>query len=810
MFGNKFHYSTKMPLFVCSIISTMDIVSKTLKSLEFDKVLEKIAAFSKTKLSKELCLNAKIYDTVDEISTQLTLTREAKYLLDMVLELPIDFVADIDRIEKNSSVSYLSEEELNDTAKTLRTSRLVKKFLTDNLENTPTLFALSRDLFVAKEIEDKIFSTFDEALNIRQDATPELKGLFASLKETEKNLKTKVNELMSSADFSKYLQENIYTTRDDRIVFQVIASAKSKVPGIIHDVSATSKTFYIEPQQIVPINNKIRELKSKINAELIKILVELTRMIKQNMQEIKTSAHLLAQIDFHFSKARYAVKIQATEPDIINSKEIYIENMRHPLLIGVVEDVIANDFEIGKTYKSVIITGSNTGGKTVTLKTIGLFLLMAKAGLFLPCSNAKIYPFKNVFADIGDAQSIEQSLSTFSAHMTNIIDIINHSNSETFILLDEICAGTDPLEGAVLAQTILENLAQKETFSTVTTHYGELKSLEYINPYFKNASVEFNTETLKPTYKLQIGIPGLSNAIAISSNLGLNEEITQRAKKILTTQKDPSILVVEKLQETQQQLSKNLDEAQELKETSQKLKEEYEENIKNVKKDKNKTIKNIKDKFDRELMEVKAEIKDILEEIRQEKTEKIARRSYARLASLEHNFREKLEEHNEKTKYLEIDWTKVKPNDKVMLKELHQAVTVLELPDKHNQVFVQMGNIKTKIKTDKLAVVDENYKEPPKIYTPSNFEQFEYKRLNMSNTLDLRGYRVEDALDSLEFYLDKASLANLSPVQIIHGHGTGALKAAVRDFLSTSPYVEKFRAGNDTEGGDGVSVVDIR
>ena len=787
----------------------MDIVSKTLKALEFDKVLEKLSNFAKTPQSRELCLNAKIFDTAEEIKSQLEFTKESKRILDTALDIPVEFIANIERIEKNSFSSYLNEEELNDIAKTFRTSRLVKKFLTENTLSDTCLYKISRDLIVDKELEEKIFSTFDDTLNIKHDATPELKGLFASLNETEKNLKTKVNELMTSSDFSKHLQENIYTTRDDRIVFQVMASSKSKVPGIVHDVSATSKTFYIEPEQIVPINNKIREIKSKIHSELIKILVELTNLVKMRINELKLSEKLLAQIDFHFAKARYAVKIQATEPEIISNKEVSFENMRHPLLIGTVENVVANDFEIGRDYKSVIITGSNTGGKTVTLKTIGLFLIMAKAGMFLPAANAKLYPFKNIFADIGDAQSIQQSLSTFSAHMTNIIEIVNKSDDETFILLDEICAGTDPLEGAVLAQVILENLAGKNVFSTVTTHYGELKSLEYVNPYFKNASVEFDTESLKPTYKLLLGIPGLSNAIAISSNLGLDKEIVDKAKSILISQKDPSILVVEKLQETQMQLSKNLEEAEELKEASLYVKQEYEESLSNIKKDKKKTIKNIKDKFDRELMSVKAEIKDILDELRREKSEKIARRSYARLAKLEQDFRGKLSDHDEKQKYLEIDWDKVQPEDKVMLKELHQPVTVLSKPDKHGNVFVQMGNIKTKIKTEKLAVLDQNYKEPVKIYTPSSFEKFELKRLNLSNTLDLRGYRVEDALDSLEFYLDKASLANLSPVTIIHGHGTGALKSAVRDFLSTSPYVAKFRPGEDTEGGDGVSIIDI-
>lgn len=785
----------------------MDIVLKTQKALEFDKISEQLANFAKTEQSKSLCFSLTPFDDIIRIKKELSYTKEAKFILDIPNDIPIEFIANIKEIKKNLGISYLSEEELIDIAKTLKTSRQVKKFLSDNLEKESLLKDLSQNLIVDKHLEERIFETFDENLNIRQDATAELKGLYSALKDNEKNLKNTVTSLLNSPEFSKHLQENIYTTRDDRIVFQVMASSKTKVPGIVHDVSATNKTFYIEPAQIVPLNNKIREIKSNINSEIIKILTGLTNLVKEQIQELSLSEEILAEIDFHFAKARYAVKNQAIEPEIITQKILEFENMKHPLLN--VENVVTNDFEIGKNYKSVVITGSNTGGKTVTIKTIGLFILMAKAGLFLPCTEAKVYPFEKVFADIGDDQSIQQNLSTFSSHMTNIINILNESNSKTFVILDEICAGTDPVEGAVLAQVILENLAHKEVLSTVTTHFGELKALEYSNPYFKNASVEFNTETLKPTYKLLIGIPGLSNAISIATNLGLDKKLAQKAKDIIISSKDPSILVVEKLQETQAKLSKNLQEAENLKETSQNLKEEYETNLETVKKDKKKTVKNIKDKFDRELLAVKAEIKEILDELRREKSEKIARRSYARLAQIEQNFKGKLSEYDEKQQYAPVEWDEVKINDKLILKELNQPVTLLTLPDKNKSVMVQMGNIKTKMKIDKLAPYDANYDKKQNVYRPNSFDNFELRRINISNTLDLRGYKVEDALDSLENYLDKASLANLACVTVIHGHGTGALKSAVRDFLSTSPYVAKYRSGEDSEGGDGVSVIDI-
>lgn len=788
----------------------MDITEKSNITLEFDKIREELAKYARFKQSKQLCLNLLPQSEPQKIQEQILYTKEAKKILDYAKETPVEFIADMIAIKTNSAVSYLSEEELNDVAKTMKSSRLLKKFIIENSEENGQLVQLVSGLISDKTTEDEIFETFDENLNIKQNATPELKGLYSSLKDTEQNIRDTISSLLNNPNFSKYLQNNIYTQRDERVVFQVIAANKTKVPGIIHDVSASSKTFYIEPAQLVPLNNKVREVKSKIHAECIKILVRLTNLVKERMAALEKCEKIISEIDFHFAKARYAVRIQAIEPELTNEKYIYFENMKHPLLILVSENVVANNFEIGKDYKSIIITGSNTGGKTVTLKTIGLFILMAKSGMFLPCTHAVLYPFKNVFADIGDSQSILQSLSTFSSHMTNIIEILKQSNEESFVLLDEICAGTDPVEGAILAQQILEKLASKNVMNVATTHYGELKALEYTNSFFKNASVEFDTETLKPTYKLLIGIPGLSNAISIASNLGLDKDIIDKAKNILITQKDPAVTVVEKLQKTHLELSKNLEQAQEIKENSLELQKEYEENLNQVKKDKKKTLKNIKIKFDSEIMEAKGEIKSILEELRKEKSEKIARRAYSRLAKLENNFRAEIDKVSDANKYIEIDWDKVVPGDTLMLKNLHQKVTVVSLPDKNNRLFVDLGAMKMKVKKDELAILDDKYKEPYKVKIPgTSFNKFELKRHELSQTLDLRGFRVEEALDEVESYLDKASLVNLSPVYIIHGHGTGALKQAVRDFLQTSPYVAKFRPGEDSEGGDGVSVVDI-
>ena len=788
----------------------MNIIQKSRKALEFDKILLDLAAFAKTEQSKYLCLELTPFENPDEIHNQLTLTREAKEMLDFSRDIPIDRIENFSKLmEKNE---YFIEEELVDVAKSLRTARIVKNYLKENLDKETLLSKLAESIFTDKVLEDKIFKTFDDNLSVKHNATPTIKALYSSLRDNELNLKKTVQGLMNSAEFQKHLQENIYTMRDDRIVFQVKASSKSKVAGIVHDVSASNRSFYIEPASIVPLNNKIKELKSNIYAEVIRILTELSNEIRSVINNLIQMEKTVTLIDFHFAKARYAIKTQSVQPNINRDKYINIDLMRHPLLIGRINNIVENDFSIGKGYKSIIITGSNTGGKTVTLKTVGLFILMMKSGLFLPCAEANIYPFKKVLADIGDEQSILQNLSTFSSHMKNVIEILNLADSEAFVLVDELCAGTDPQEGATLAEVILKELSSKRAQSIITTHYGELKTLEYTDNYFKNASVEFDSETLSPTYKLIIGIPGLSNAISIASNLGLDPELVWKAKELLITQRDNSSVVVEKLQDTQQKLDSNLKEAENLNSKANELKKQYEKELSEHQREKKKTLKVIKDKFDGELNSAKDTIKDILDELRQEKSEKIARRSYARLAKLEQGFREEMHNIEDSEQYVEPDWDMIIPGTKLLVKDLNQPVVVLQPPDRNGTLYIQMGMIKTKINKDKLAMYDERLTKKVNLPLSSmkNNSSFSLKRYSISNKLDLRGQRVEEALDELEAYLDKASLVNLSPVYIIHGHGTGALKSAVRNFIASSPYVAKYRVGEEAEGGDGVSVIDIK
>ena len=788
----------------------MSILEKSKKTLEFDKILSILATYARTQQSQKLCLTLEPETDFDKVKENLQLTREAKELIDKQHELPIEHLTNLSAIDKNQLNSYLSERELLSLAKSLRSARFVKNFMRENTVSTSELSKLALQIVPNKELEDQIFAKFDEADNVKKDATDELAALYSSLKESEHEMKSKINELLNSPDFSKYLQEPIYTIRDNRIVFPIMASAKGKISGITHDVSATNKTAYIEPSQLVSINNKIRELKVKIKDEIIRILTNLTRLVKIHYVSFQANESLLALLDFHFTKARYAIKIEATEPELTHDKILKLDGIKHPLLINRVANIVTNDFYLGEGYKSLIITGSNTGGKTVTLKTVGLYVLMARAGMFLPCLGAKLYPFSKVLADIGDEQDLTQNLSTFSSHMYNIINILNIADSNTLVLLDEICAGTDPQEGASLAEVILDDIVNKNALCVSTTHFGELKSLEYTNSNFKNACVEFNKETLQPTYKLTIGIPGASNAIFIAGNLGLDTELVERAKTTLNIQRDPSAVVIEKLQETQQKLSKNLQDVEMMKLSSQKVKEEYEVKLAELRRDKRKTIKAIESRFSEEFDNVRLEIKDIMNELRKEKSEKIARRSYVRLSHLENDLKDQVDNAMDKQTYDELVWDSIKVGDTVMIKELNQPVTVVSLPDKNNNLTVQMGLINTKISKDQVAKLDSGLTQKPQLKLKlKSMESFEFKRSGLSNTLDLRGYRVDDALDSLENYLDKASLANLTPVYIIHGLGTGALKNYVRDYVSTSPYVAKFRPGEPAEGGDGVTIIDI-
>lgn len=780
---------------------------KTLKALEWQSIVDSLKAHAVSAKGKLRCENIRFYTNFEKIKLELALTSEAKCFLDMVLYPPLEEVCDVEEFIKLTQLrNILQSQELFEIAKTIRASRNLSSFIAKNSKQTPNLKELSDRLFVDREFEEYIFSKLTPAGEIKEDATQKLKGLHNSLRDQNANLKQKLNEIISQS--GTFLQETVPTMRSGRYVLAVKVENKAHIKGITHDVSASGATVFVEPKQIVTLGNEIRETEVKIEAEIREILADLSEKIRDASDEILGGLKILAEIDFTFAKAHYSVAIKGIEPELNHEKIIRLKSAKHPILLQLLDNVIPNDIELGKDFDTLIITGSNTGGKTVTLKTLGLFVLMTKAGLHISCTDALIYPFDKIFADIGDEQSVVHSLSTFSGHIHNLRGILNNSNDNTLILLDEIGVGTDPQEGSALAQAILEFLHNKGAKTVITTHYGELKALAFERERYENASVEFDTDTLHPTYKLNIGLPGSSNALSIAKNLGIDSEVIENARNIYFNIKDNTGKTLEGLQKIQRELSQNNEIAKEKRTEAEKIKEEYEIRLANLKEQKTKTLSSYKRKFQGDLDIARGEIKNIMREIYNTKSEKLTRRAAARLNKVEENLKGDFakEENELMPRFKELDWSKIQLGSTVLLKDLNQIAVITELPDKNDNVKVQIGLMKTLVKKSQLAKASKNAQAPQVKMSKAP----KLKRDYVPHDLNLRGVRVDEALDSLEKYLDDASLAGLSSVCIIHGHGTGALKEAVRSYLKDSPYVKKYRSGAEGEGSDGVTIADLK
>jgi len=772
-------------------------------ALEFDKVLSNLSKYANSKLAQNACCNLEIYSKKAQIEYELTLVDEAKKIIDdNNSSAPIDEILDVNQI---FSENYFNAEEIVELAKNLRCARVVKNYISKN-EQAKNLNEIIKNFYIDKAFEDEIFETFDNELNVVDSASDTLKSLRNSYKDNKDNLKTTINSLLQNHSFVENLQDTVVTIRDNRPVFQVKASCKNKVSGIVHDISSTNLTYFIEPSSLVPLSNKLRQIEIEIQSEIDRILMALSNRFKEIKSELEKNQNTLLKLDVIFAKAKYSIHLSATSAEIIDEKYIDIQAMRHPLLVEVKKDVIANDFILGKNYDCLLITGSNTGGKTISLKCAGLMVLMTKAGLHIPALGAKIYPFENLYCDISKEQSLEQGFSTFSAHIKNISDILNIITDNDLILLDELGSGTDPSEGASLSRAILEFIKEKNTKGIITTHLGELKTLKYEDSYFENATVLFDVATLKPKYNLIVGMSGTSNAIDISSQLGLNSKIINRAREILIDGKSENSKIFLEIEKTNQSLIKKEQEATQNLDKAKKTKDEFDTKLKELKQNKKKSLENFKKKFQIQLDSARNEIKEIVDEIRKEKSLKVAMRSYNRLNKIENAIREEFSANDDKlaNKFIDLNPNELKVGQNVLVKKLEQVVILDSLPDKKGNVEIRIGNIKSKIHISKLAKTDKKVAPHLKKIQVS-FDNSD----NLLSRLDLRGMRVLEAIEYLDEKLDKASLRGLGQITVIHGYGTGALKSAVNDYLKTSPYVSKFRYGEEAEGRDGVVIVDL-
>lgn len=788
-------------------------MEKTLKTIEFDKVLDILSGFAVSELGKLRCQNTILATDTNEIKLNQQLTTQAQNAYRLSTNsVPVENLVDITEIlSALKGQITLSIEDIKNIYQTITSSRRFCSFLNRYAQEQEDLIKFTDKLFIFNEIEEKIETVFDSNFNIKETATPELKALFQSQRDTNENLKTTVSDLLKNTTFNSYLQDSVYTLRDNRVVFQIKAEAKNKVQGIVHDISQSGQTFFIEPKQIVGLNNKLRELEISIESEIQRILKQITSLISQHRNNIEISFNTLIELDFIFAKAKYSTSIDACEPKITDNKIIQIKSMKNPVLLDILEKVIENDFEIGEQCKSIIITGSNAGGKTVVLKTVALFIAMTRAGLHLPCFSAKIYPFKKLFAEIGDEQNIIQSLSTFSSHVKNIKEILDNADNETFILIDEIAAGTDPKEGASLAKSIMEKFVELGAISLISTHFNELKSLPFNNQDFQNASVDFDVETLSPTYKLRIGVPGASNAFAIAQNFGISKELIERAKQNYQSQITDESKILEELQTKYSELNKLTEEAQKLKEDSEKKFNEYNELFENLNAQKRKTLKDYKRRYEDNLSEAKGQIKKVLENLNHHKTKENAINAYKKLSQKGSKANQALADEFSKVdiKYTELSQDDIFVGAKAIIKGLDQDVIINSLPDKKGNLKIIVGQLQSTINISKLAKSLKRQKDIIQKKINISNSKVVIKRVNMSPKIDLRGYRIDEALSELDIFLDKASMVNLSPIEIVHGHGTGQLRTAIRDYLSDSPYVAKYRQGEDSEGGNGVTIVDI-
>lgn len=783
---------------------------RTFRVLEFQKIKENLKKYSKTQGGKKLIDKLMPYETKYEMEIALKETKEALDMLVTKGAPPFEGLYDVSEgIDRASKGGVLSCMQLLHIGSMLKCARNFKKYT--ERDESEVAFERIEDLAyileplkgLEEEIERSIVS--EEEVSDRASAT--LRSIRRSLKEKNSSVRERINSIVRS--YSKYLQENLYTMRGDRYVLPVKVEYKGQVPGIVHDQSSTGATLFIEPMSLVNLNNEIKELMLKEKAEIERILADLSNKVSNNVDVCKSNNKILGELDFIFSKGAYASSIDGTYPTVSDDGSFNMISARHPLIDP--KSVVSSDIYLEKGYNVIMITGPNTGGKTVTLKTVGLVHLMGMCGLLIPAKEgSKIAFYNEIFADIGDEQSIEQSLSTFSSHMTNIVDIMSKATRESLILFDELGAGTDPTEGAALAAAIIDNLKARGSKIIATTHYSELKGYALRTEDVENASVEFDVKTLKPTYRLLIGVPGKSNAFEISKRLGLSEGVIKEAKEFIAEDNLQFEDLIRELQEKSIIAKRDAREAILAKEDALKLKKKYEEKLKKLEKARDKAYMDARKEAKDIIADAKEEADEILKAMRELEKMGISGGGRNRLEEERRKLKESLESKEnalytqKEQKGKSID--KIKLGMEAYLPSLNQNVVVISMPDSKGEVLVEAGIMKISVKAKDLRALEKqttNKKEKKRREVKLNLS-------NVESRIDLRGMDSEEACFRADKYLDDAYMANLGEVTIVHGKGTGVLRKAINDMLKRHPHVKSYRLGVYGEGGDGVTVVVLK
>lgn len=790
-------------------------MNKNHKTLELDLILEKLAAECSCDDAKDLARGLKPAGDMAEVEMLLQQTEDAFSLLACFGGPSFLGLKNVNNsLHRAAAGGSLNPKELLDIAYCLRALRTLDEWRNHSSGVKTSLDFFFEGITSNKYLETKILSCIVSEEEIADKASDTLFDIRKKIRSKENSIREKLDSLIHSSHYQQFLQEAIITQRNGRFVVPVKAECRGNVPGLVHDTSSTGATVFIEPASVVDANNDIKVLQGKERDEIMRILYELSAESGDFAESIKHSYESAIRLNLIFAKAHLAYKMKATKPILNNEGIICLKKARHPLIDP--KKVVATDIALGDEYDTLVITGPNTGGKTVSLKTLGLLTLMTMCGLLIPVADrSRVSVFNNILVDIGDEQSIAQSLSTFSSHMVNIIDIMKKADDKSLILIDELGAGTDPVEGAALAVSIIEALREKGAIIAATTHYAELKAYALDTPGVTNGCCEFDIETLRPTYKLLIGVPGRSNAFAILKHLGMTQDVIDNAKAIVGSDNRDFEAVLEKLEASRHALEEERKVAEEMTERARKIEEKAQSEM-----DKIETLKARElDKAKREAQKLidAAERKSSqflleLDKLKKEQTSsnatEIARKT-RRAVKAQMGEMDDLINPNELADNWDYDYKLPRnpvPGDRIVIKGIGEG-EVLEF--KNNNVFVKSGLLKTRVKLSDIMILDKPKKKPVKtqhnVYRTSSRADADVK-----TEIDMRGETVDEALSELGLFIDRCVLNNIEEIRIIHGKGTGALRSAVTDYLKTHPNVSEYRLGRYGEGENGVTIAKLK
>ncbi|MCR6095583.1 endonuclease MutS2 [Salipaludibacillus agaradhaerens] len=783
-------------------------MNKVSRILEYDKMKKQLIEFASSSLGKQRVKELLPLFDFESIKEAQARTQEGAKVIRLKGQAPLGGLRDIRESLKRAKIGgLLSEHELLDISSTIYSSRRFKRFVETLVEegvDIKILPELVKDIVLLAELEKDINQAIDENGGVLDSASPALRSIRQQIRSYESGIRSKLESITRSSSGRKMLSDAIITIRNDRYVIPVKAEYRGHFGGMVHDQSASGATLFVEPESVVQMNNQLRESRMKEDQEIQRILHVLSGQVSLEVDALTMNVSVMTEVDFMFAKALYSHSIKAIEPKLNTEGFIKMDKARHPLIPE--DEIVPIDIELGGEFSSLVITGPNTGGKTVTLKTVGLLTLMVQSGLHIPCeegSEAAI--FQKIFADIGDEQSIEQSLSTFSSHMTNIVNIMEEVDFQSLVLFDELGAGTDPTEGAALAISILDRVYSVGAKVIATTHYSELKGYAYNREGVKNASVEFDVDTLRPTYRLLIGVPGRSNAFAISRRLGLSDQIIDEAKNHITADSNKMENMISSLEDSRKLAEKEMEEAERLRKEAEQIHHELAQEMEKLEEEKQKVLQSAENKAADSIKKAKEEADQIIEELREIQKNNPAVKDHELIDAKKRLEMAEPSLTAQKKKSVPVkhkpDVDKLMPGDEVKVISFDQKGHIVDkVNDK--EYYVQLGMMKMKVRKEDLLYINR-----PKAVETKPLATVRGREAHVKTELDLRGERYENAMLEVEKYLDDAVLAGYHQVSIIHGKGTGALRKGVQELLKNHRNVQETRLGTQGEGGSGVTVV---